>query len=135
MKKEKTILCVIPDYDGKLPIRGGIHAPIHRPSPFTLKEIIMILNERIKIYAVVNKNNKKEQILLTYHNVNDPTLFTKETHLRKRSVIKHVRAVASPENINGKSSKRGSVVGREKEDNLNRNAGKVLEEITRPDFF
>lgn len=133
MKKEKTILCVIPDYDGKLPIRGGIHAPIHRPSPFTLKEIIMILNERIKIYAVVNKNNKKEQILLTYHNVNDPALFTKETHLRKRAVIKHVRAVASPENINGKSSKKGSVMG--KGDNSNRSSYKVLEEITRPDFF
>ena len=78
---------------------------------------------------------KKEQILLSYHNVNDPSLLTKETHLRKRSVIKHVRAVASPENINGKSSKEGSVVERKKEDNLNINAGKVLEEITRPDFF
>lgn len=66
--KTQYKLCVIPDYAGMLPIRDGINGPIHRPSKFTLNEIITIINHRIKIYEV-NKYDKKKKVLLTLQNV------------------------------------------------------------------
>lgn len=68
--KTQYKLCVIPDYAGMLPIRDGINGPIHRPSKFTLNEIIAIINHRIKIYEV-NKYDKKKKVLLTLQNVAD----------------------------------------------------------------
>lgn len=68
--KTQYKLCVIPEYAGMLPIRDGINGPIHRPSKFTLNEIITIINHRIKIYEV-NYYNKKEKVLLTLQNVAD----------------------------------------------------------------
>lgn len=88
--KTQYKLCVIPDYAGMLPIRGGINGPIHRPSKFTLNEIITIINHRIKIYEV-NYYNKKEKVLLTLQNVADSNFplakksGTKVTDSRERS--------------------------------------------------
>lgn len=83
--KTRYKLCVIPDYAGMLPIRNGINGPIHRPSKFTLEEVVAIINHRIKIYEV-NYYNKKEKVLLTMQNVAEENfLATKDRSMKKVS--------------------------------------------------
>lgn len=62
----KTKMCIITTC-AELPIMGGIHGPLHTPSPLTYREIITLINNGIDVYEV-NPRNKSEKVKLTSTN-------------------------------------------------------------------
>ena len=150
--KTQYKLCVIPDYAGMLPIRDGINGPIHRPSKFTLNEIIAIINHRIKIYEV-NKYDKKKKVLLTLQNVAESNF-----PLVKRSGTKTADTVVK---ASGKGSNVSDVKGSSRQtqnseyglvteknvmqevvprsdtlvDTVQCSSAENIEEVLKPDFF
>lgn len=139
MKKEEQGLFVIPDYDGELPIRGGIHAPIHRPSLFTKKEVVQILNAGIKIYSV-NSKNKKERKLVSFRNISDQGIFGMKggREHRDRKIVRPVLSYAAPhktaESLNYNSQDGNSSISTQIVDEKVE-SGKTIEDVVRPDFF
>lgn len=158
--KTEYKLCVIPDYAGMLPIRNGIHGPIHRPSKFTLSEIVSIINHRIKIYEV-NYYNKKEKVLLTLQNVSEKNFSNdkkvrdneNENPIRSKSLNNHKENTIDVNSQRHFSSNR-KPVRRAVEENIKdetppsvQNLSKdsvqynsdiksdTIEEVVKPDFF
>lgn len=62
----KTKLCIITTC-AELPIMGGIHGPLHTPSPLTYREIITLINNGIDVYEV-NPKNRSQKVKLTAFN-------------------------------------------------------------------
>lgn len=136
--KEETKLCVIPDYCGELPIRGGIHAPIHSPSKFTIKELITLLNYQIKVYEV-NSKNKNDWVLLTFHNVNTYNFRGKKPE-KWDALRKSVKSVAKPPQQTSMSqtpvvSDRNSNVKADTTVSTSKENAMTIEEVVRPDFI
>lgn len=134
MKKEGKI-CIIPEFFGILPIRGGIHGPIHSPSFFTIQEITKILNENIKIYEV-NKNNKKNRKLLTFQNLRETTVNV-QRHVDKKNISrKHLSIYAKPMNdavVVNHMDKANHVITINAQDEYKKTS--VHDKITKPDFY
>jgi len=157
--KTEYKLCVIPDYAGMLPIRNGIHGPIHRPSKFTISEIVSIINHRIKIYEV-NYYNKKERVLLTLQNVseknfsNDKKVRDNENGkiIRSKSLKNHMENTIDT-NSQRRFSSNGKQINKTVEETIENDTPSVqtlskdavqytsdiksdtIEEVVKPDFF
>lgn len=150
--KTQYKLCVIPDYAGMLPIRDGINGPIHRPSKFTLNEIIAIINHRIKIYEV-NKYDKKKKVLLTLQNVADLNFpLTKKSGTKSADIVGKASVKGgNVSDVKGSSRQtRNSVYGLITEKNAKQevvprsdtlvdtvqcSSAEDIEEVLKPDFF
>lgn len=125
--KEKTKLCIIPE-SGVLPIRDGIHGPIHNPSEFTLKEIVTLITNGIKIYEV-NPYNKKKQVLLTFQNANAEN-FPKRK--RAKIISSHQQ---SPVKIQGNNSKVKYATSFENTTTVIKQNKGTTDKVSKPDFF
>ena len=128
--KEKTKLCVIPE-GGILPIREGIHGPIHNPSEFTVREVVTLITNGIKIYEV-NPYNKKKRILLTLQNATSDNF-----PMRKRAKVITSEQM-KVRKIHGNSSnsivRSNSYVNDEKSVN-DSVSSKTTQRVSKPDFF
>lgn len=108
----KTKLCIITTC-AELPIMGGIHGPLHTPSPLTYREIITLINNGIDVYEVNPKNRSQKVKLTSFNAVKEnfttdkevqvvPSLIkdAKEKAEDNKPVVKTVKTEVDKEQVN-----------------------------------
>lgn len=131
----KSKLCIITTC-AELPIMGGIHGPLHTPSPLTPREIITLINNGIEVYEV-NPLNKSEKVRLTATNAVKENFTIKKEVKVVPSMIQEAKKKAEEIKPDVKSVKTQVVKEQVKkpETEIKDEAKDKSDAILKPDFF